>query len=420
MAGEVSLQCLTDKTMYPVTGTSQSVHVLMDIKPVESQTFTRTPVNLCLVLDRSGSMLGEKIDNVKQAVGQILDHLAPDDFISLVLFNERSLVALPAQHVQDIEQLKGRVNALKAEGGTSMSKGMQDGLNELKKHTGPTRISRMLLLTDGQTWEDEADCQHLASEAKLNDVTITALGVGEDWNETLLDAIARNSTGRADYIDTPEKIISLFQDELRQLQDVVVQGAKAAIRLSKGVEPRKIYRVVPDIIDLSHTALSDRDVTVDLGALDKHNGQSLLIELHVPARPAGRYRIAQSEIAYTVPGDTPASEAIKTDIIIVTSDDDAETQTRDGAVMNIIERVTAYQLQLEAKEAAATGKLDVATVKLREAATHLLEMGEEELAAAATEEADNLENQGQMSSTGTKKLQYGTRKLTQRLDEDQG
>lgn len=417
MSGEVTFQCLTDRPVYPAASAPQSLHLLMDIKPAPSQTFERTPINLSLVIDRSGSMMGEKIDHVKKAVGHVLDHLGPDDFISLVLFNERSLVALPAQHIQDAGPLKARVDALKAEGGTSMSKGMQDGLNELKKHTGPTRISRMLLLTDGQTWEDEEDCKHLASEAKLNDIAVTALGVGEDWNETLLDAIARNSTGRADYIDTPDKIVTLFQDEVRQLQEVVVQGVKVSLRLSKGIEPRRIYRVIPDIIDLSHTALSDRDVIVDVGALDKQHGQSLLIELTMPARPAGRYRIAQAEIAYMIPGATPANETARSDIVIALSDDHTQTNQQAGHVMNIIERVKAYQLQAEAKEAMATGRLDTATQKLREAATRLLEMGEDDLAAAAKQEADNLEQKGQMTSSGTKKLQYGTRKLTQRLDE---
>ncbi|MBI4552365.1 MAG: VWA domain-containing protein [Candidatus Latescibacteria bacterium] len=416
MAGEVTLHCLINRPIFPTTPGPQSVYVLMEIKPATNQVFSRTPVNFSLVLDRSGSMVGEKIENVKQAVGHVLDHLAPDDLISLVLFNERSLVSLPAQHIQDVAQLKARVNALKAEGGTSMSKGMQDGLNELKKHTGPTRISRMLLLTDGQTWDDEADCQHLASEAKLSGVTITALGVGDDWNETLLDAIARNSAGRADYIDSPAKIVQLFKDEVRQLQDVVVQGVKAALRLSKGIEPRRIYRVIPDIIDLSHTALSDRDVVVDLGALDKQHGQTLLIELVFPSRSAGRYRVAQAEVSYTVPGAPVGSETVRADVIITLSDDQTQTRQQVGAVMNIVERVTAYQLQLEAKEAAAAGNIARATQKLREAATRLLDMGEAELSQAATQEAKNLEQQGQMSSTGTKKLQYGTRKLTQRLE----
>lgn len=416
MAGEVTLHCLTNRPVFPTTPGPQTAYVLMQIKPAMNQTFSRTPVNFSLVLDRSGSMVGEKIDSVKQAVAYVLDQLSADDLISIVLFNEHSLVALPAQHIQDVAQLKARVNALKAEGGTSMSKGMQDGLNELKKHTGPTRISRMLLLTDGQTWDDEADCQHLASEAKLNGITITALGVGDDWNETLLDSIARNSAGRADYIDSPAKIVQIFQDEVRQLQDVVVQGVKAALRLSKGVEPRRIYRVIPDIIDLSHTALSDRDVLVDLGALDKQHGQSLLLEFILPPRPAGRYRIAQADVSYTVPGAPVASETVRADIVITLSDDEAQTRQQVGTVMNIIERVTAYQLQVEAKEAAAAGDVARATRKLREAATRLLDMGEADLAGAASQEAKNLEKEGRMSSTGTKKLQYGTRKLTQRLE----
>lgn len=416
MAGEVQLQCTTDKPCYPSTSSMQKVHVLLDVKATTMQTLERTPINLCMVIDRSGSMLGAKIDQVKQAVNHVLDQLETDDFMSVVLFNERSLVVLPAQHIQDLDQLKARVNGLQAEGGTSMSKGMKDGLTELIKHAGPTRISRMILLTDGQTWEDESDCRHLASEAKLNEVSITALGIGEDWNEALLDAIARNSTGRADYIDTPDKIVTLFQEEVQQLQDIAVQGVKMSLRLSKDIQPRQIYRVIPDIIDLSHTALSDRDILVDIGTVDKQNGQTLLIDFMLPSRAPGRYRIAQTELAYTVPGETPINESVRSDVIIMLSDDESQTQDQDGHVMNIVERVTAYQLQLEAREAVNTGKLDVATVKLREAATRLLEMGEAELAAEAEKEAVNLEEQGEMSATGTKKLQYGTRKLTQRLD----
>jgi Ca-activated chloride channel family protein len=380
------------------------------------QTLERTPINLCMVIDRSGSMQGAKVDQVKQAVNHVLDQLETDDFISVVLFNERSLVVLPAQHIQELDQLKARVNGLQAEGGTSMSKGMKDGLTELIKHAGPTRISRMILLTDGQTWEDESDCEHLASEAKFNEVSITALGIGEDWNEVLLDAIARNSTGRADYIDTPDKIVTLFQEEVQQLQDIAVQGVKMSLRLSKDIQPRQIYRVIPDIIDLSHTALSDRDIMVDIGTVEKQNGQALLIDFMLPSRAPGRYRIAQTELAFTVPGETPINESVRSDVIIMLSDDESQTQDQDGHVMNIVERVVAYQLQLEAREAVNTGKLDVATVKLREAATRLLEMGESELAAEAEKEAVNLEEQGEMSAIGTKKLQYGTRKLTQRLD----
>jgi len=416
MAGEVQLQCTTDKPCYPSTSSKQKVHVLLDVKATTMQTLERTPINLCMVIDRSGSMQGAKVDQVKQAVNHVLDQLETDDFISVVLFNERSLVVLPAQHIQELDQLKARVNGLQAEGGTSMSKGMKDGLTELIKHAGPTRISRMILLTDGQTWEDESDCEHLASEAKFNEVSITALGIGEDWNEVLLDAIARNSTGRADYIDTPDKIVTLFQEEVQQLQDIAVQGVKMSLRLSKDIQPRQIYRVIPDIIDLSHTALSDRDIMVDIGTVEKQNGQALLIDFMLPSRAPGRYRIAQTELAFTVPGETPINESVRSDVIIMLSDDESQTQDQDGHVMNIVERVAAYQLQLEAREAVNTGKLDVATVKLREAATRLLEMGESELAAEAEKEAVNLEEQGEMSATGTKKLQYGTRKLTQRLD----
>jgi Ca-activated chloride channel family protein len=93
----------------------------------------------------------------------------------------------------------------------------------------------------------------------------------------------------------------------------------------------------------------------------------------------------------------------------------AGTQT-DARVMNVVEKVSAHRLQTRALQEAQAGNIPGATVKLRAAATRLLNMGEDELAEAALQEAENLERQGQLSAAGTKKLRYETRKLTQKLE----
>jgi Ca-activated chloride channel family protein len=170
------------------------------------------------------------------------------------------------------------------------------------------------------------------------------------------------------------------------------------------------------ISNLGYRPLSDRDVQVDLGELEKGRTRSLLVELLVNPRPAGRYRIAQTEIRYDVPGLKIAGEKVKADILLDFTAEAGQARQYDAEVMNIVEKVTAFKLQTRALEEAKMGNVTGASQKLRAAATRLLEMGEDDLAQSALDEAENLEKSGQMSSRGTKKLRYETRKLTQRLN----
>jgi Ca-activated chloride channel family protein len=178
-----------------------------------------------------------------------------------------------------------------------------------------------------------------------------------------------------------------------------------------------VWRVIPLIAQLSPTALSDRDVQVPLGDLEKEQGQAVLVELMLPPRPAGRYRIAQAEVSYDVPAVNIVGEKARSDILLTFTTDPALAQQYDPRVMSLVEKVTAFKLQTRALEDARAGNIAGATQKLRAAATRLLDMGEADLAAAAEEEARRLEQGQGMSAAGTKKLEYGTRKLTQRLDQ---
>jgi Ca-activated chloride channel family protein len=176
-----------------------------------------------------------------------------------------------------------------------------------------------------------------------------------------------------------------------------------------------VWQVLPMISNLGYRPLSDRDVQVDLGELEKGQPRSLLVELLVGPRPAGSYRLAQAEVSYDVPGLKLTGEKVKADILIEFTADTVKAKVYDADVMNIVEKVTAFKLQTRALEEAKMGNVAGASQKLRAAATRLLEMGEDELAKSALEEAENLEKSGQMSARGTKKLRYETRKLTQRL-----
>ncbi len=415
MATNVTLTCRLNKTGLPVMTTQQLVYVLIEAVPGTTMAQVRMPLNLSLVLDKSGSMQGKKIENLRQAARLVVDRLGPEDIISIVAFSDRKYLIAESQPVTDKEVLKKQIDRIRDGGGTAISGGMGQGLAELEKALAPDRVSRMLLLTDGQTFGDEEACKKLGKKAGDKGIVISALGLGEDWNEDLLDEIAEASGGSGDFIDSPDRIIEYFERAVQSMQDTVVQNAQMILRLAGGVTPRQVWQVLPMISNLGYKPLSDRDVQVGLGELQKGQPRSLLVELLINPRPAGSYRIAQAEVSYDVPALKLVGEKVKADILLDFTADPARARQYDAEVMNIVEKVTAFKLQTRALEEARMGNVAGASQKLRAAATRLLEMGEEDLARSAIEEAENLEKSGQMSSFGTKKLRYETRKLTQRL-----
>jgi Ca-activated chloride channel homolog len=416
MANDLTLTCRLNKGSLPVINTQQLVYVLVDAIPGAGMAQVQMPLNLSLVLDKSGSMQGKKIENLRQAAKLVVERLGSQDTISIVAFSDRKYLIAESQIVSDKEELKRRIDRIRDGGGTAISGGLGQGLAELDKALSPDRVSRVLLLTDGQTFGDEKQCKKQAKEAGAKGIVVNALGLGEDWNEDLLDDIAEASGGVADFIDSPDRIVEFFERAVKSMQDTVVQNAQMVLRLANGITPRQVWQVLPMISNLGYRPLSDRDVQVALGELEKGQPRSLLVELLVGPRPAGSYRIAQAEVSYDVPGLKLAGEKVKADILLEFTADMVKAKQYNPDVMNIVEKVTAFKLQTRALEEAKLGNVTGASQKLRAAATRLLEMGEEELAKSALEEAENLEKTGQMSARGTKKLHYETRKLTQRLN----
>jgi len=408
MSGEVKLTATLSKDNVPVTGQPQLIYTLLEIMPTEVMANIQMPVNFSLVLDTSGSMSGEKIRRLKDAVKFVIDLLGPDDYISIVQFSSSTTTLTASQQVRsgsDKQALRRRVDGLDASGGTYMAPAMRVGLSEVRKQWSPNRINRMVLLTDGQT-ENEPECKKMAEEAARNTIPIIALGIGTDWNENLLQEIGAESGGQADYIAKPQEIGQYFQSAVQAMQAAVVQNAVLTLRLVMGVAPRKVWRVVPLIADLGYSPIADRAITVALGELEKDQGQALLVELMLPARQVGNYRIAQAEVAYDAPMLRLVQEKVRADIMLGFTPDPYVAQQVNARVMNIVEKVTAFKLQTRALQEAELGNVAGATQKLRAAATILLSQGDTELAKTARLEADKLEQQGQMTAEGKKTIQF--------------
>lgn len=422
MSDVIHLQTKLNRTTFPCMTAPQKVYLLVEALPQAAASAAaaagpvQPPLNLGLVLDRSGSMAGEKIEHVRAAVKLLLSRMQPQDRVALVLFDDKVDLLTPLQPLANLRQLHAQIDQIAERGGTTMAKGMRAGLDELRRGLAPDRVSRMILLTDGETYGDEEECRRLARACGEARIPISAFGLGDEWNADLLDAIAHYSGGQSDQLAAPDQVMTEFQHTLQTMQGTVATNAHLTLRLVAGVTPAAAWRVVPQISRLDARAVSARDVQLPLGELAQGEGQAVLVELLVAPKPEGAYRIAQAEVTYDLPALGRTGERARTDIVLSLSENPTRVGALDPDLMNLIEKVSVFKLQTRALSEAQAGNLGLATQQLRTAATRLLSLGETELAAAAEQEIANLQQDGQLSAGGAKRLHYGTRKLTQRLE----
>ncbi len=409
MPGEVTLAHQVGKDFMPATGGSQVAYVLLETRTTEMMAQVRMPLNFALVLDHSGSMKGAKLRNVKEAVKMVIDRLEPTDYVSVVIFDDTSQVIIPSMPSNDKPGMKAAIDQIPDAGGTTMSLGMIQGLNELRRWNIPHAINRMILLTDGVTYGDSERCRQLARDAAAAGISIYPLGIGADWDEDLLDNIGQLSGGMpAEFIRDPADALSIFQQQIQSAVDVAIRNANLIVRLPVGVTPKKAVKVLPIISDLGQSVLSDRQIITPLGDLEKDKPQSVLLELMIDPRPAGLFRIAQAELTYDVPITGLVSESVRDDIKVTFTTDPNQAAAVNATVMNFAEKANAHRLVTRVlDEYKRTGK---ATTRLAPNVTRVLD----EETQAALEQI----NQGQqISQEQVKSIGNKTRKLTQRLDD---
>ncbi|TMD58134.1 MAG: VWA domain-containing protein [Chloroflexi bacterium] len=409
MPGEVTLTHQVGKEYMPVTGGSQLAYVLLEAQPTEMMAQVRMPLNFALVLDHSGSMKGAKLKNVKEAVKMVIDRLEPTDYVSVVIFDDTSQVIIPSMPANDKPGMKAAIDQIRDAGGTTMSLGMIQGLNELRRWNIPHAINRMILLTDGVTYGDSERCRQLARDAAAAGIAIYPLGIGSDWDEDLLDTVGQLSGGMpAEFIRNASDALTIFQEQLQSAVDAAARNTTLIMRLPVGVTPKKAVKVLPIISDLGQSVLSDRQIVIPLGDLEKDKPQSVLVELMIDPRPAGLFRIGQAELSYDVPIAGLVSESIRDDIKVTFTQDANQAAAVNATVMNFAEKANAHRLVTRVlDEYKRTGK---ATTRLAPNVTRVLD---EETQAAL----DQINQGQQISQEQVKSIGNKTRKLTQRLDD---
>jgi Ca-activated chloride channel family protein len=219
-----------------------------ELPSTEGASSARPPLNLALVLDRSGSMGGQKMEYARQAAAFAVDQLRAEDRVSVVAFDDRVETVVASTPAADKARIKADIARIDARGSTALHAGWVEGGVQVSAHLAPGHLNRVILFTDGQANVGETrpdaisnDVHGLASRG----VSTSTLGIGADYNENLLEAMARSGDGNYYFIESPGQLPSLFAAELRGLLATLGRTVSLGLEPGPGVEILDVYNELP-------------------------------------------------------------------------------------------------------------------------------------------------------------------------------
>jgi len=376
MADPLSFEALASSEHVLSSAENFVLYVLLEAVARGAGGGGRVPLNLGVVIDRSGSMYDERrLEFVVEAVKFLADNLTADDKVSIVAFADKAKVIITPEAARDQSAIKRAIDdidLLEIGGGTQMALGMRAAIDEVKKNLSGDCLNRVLVLTDGQTYEETA-CIDLV-EKNRDQISFSTMGVGVEFNEKLLQRLSQDSNGKYHFIGDPAEIPGIFEDELQGLRAVSLRNGRIEVTLSQGVQVREAFRASPEIYVLGTPLVGeDRKIGYEIGDLQAGVPGSVLLTLVLPPRKPGQVRILQSTFHYEVPGG--AESTVACDLAVDYTLDRTLTSKRNGRVMNLVDQVSIAKLQAKAEEELKAGNVDRATRLLGNALQGTQRMG---------------------------------------------
>jgi Ca-activated chloride channel family protein len=365
----------------PQLAEPQVVYVLLEFNCLARKEKSQPPpVHVCLVIDCSTSMQGERLDLVKTNVLQLVRQLRVQDILSVVTFNDRAEKLIVDARGVEHKGAENQISLLMASGGTEIFKGLEAGMSLLRPTKGrATRL--MILITDGRTYGDENACLNLARHAAQEEVTLHTAGLGSEWNDSLLDQLAG-------------------------LTRLYARSMRLSGRVDEGIELRSASRISPEVMELP------LDNPIMLGPLLAGKPMHILLEYIV--RPIPR----QFKYIQFLEG------SVKVDLVTTAISEEsyrvhlrrplgtsAEDYVMPTAILDAVAKFNLFRLQERARIEMATGNTEQAARRLQHVATNLLAQGEKEMANMVINEVRNIQRTQSYSEDGDKRLKYATRGL---------
>lgn len=246
--------------------------------PARIAEIERPPVNMAIVIDKSGSMQGERIRQARLAAAAVLDRLRDDDIISVVAFDSGVNVIVPATRASSRAEIRRGIERIGAGGSTALFAGVSKGSAELRKFMDQELVNRVILLSDGKANvgpKSPGALGDLGASLMKDGISVSTIGLGLGYNEDLMVRLSRESDGNHSFVEEPDDLAAIFDREFGEAMSVIAQDVEIRIDCGEGIKPLRTLGRPSEI--------SGRTVVAQMNQLYGGQQRNLLLEVEVPA-----------------------------------------------------------------------------------------------------------------------------------------
>lgn len=397
---QVGLQVELDRGVLPADDPQNVVVKVTLDAPEPPERAERPPVNLAIVLDRSGSMSGQKLEKAKEAAIEALRRLEPQDLFSLIVYDHQVETVVPAQSARNVEWIESRIRRIGSGGNTALFGGVSQGASEVRKNLHDRYVNRIILLSDGIANvgpSSPEDLGRLGAALIKEEISVTTVGVGTDYNEDLMARLSQNSDGNTYFVESSLDLPRIFAAELGDVLSVVAKRVHIIIECPEGVKPVRIIG--------RDGRIKGRRVELSMNQLYGGQEKYVLIEVSVPAGASGKaMEVATASLTYENPftrrketSKGRAEAVFSTDNRKVERSANVDVQRELQLNIKALAEEEAISFSDEGKPAAAVGALKSSAQKLKDFG---LKYDDQDILNEAEElerEADMIQQEGMTS-----------------------
>jgi Ca-activated chloride channel family protein len=390
----------------------REVIVQVEVEARKSDDTRRSPMNLAIVLDRSGSMSGAKLEKARQAAAMAVDKLGDNDIFSLVTYDDQTDLLIPPERVGGAdhrEDIKARIHRIQAGGSTALHAGVVLGAKQVRRFFEKERVNRVILLSDGLANvgpSRTSDLSQLGRELRSDGISVSTIGLGDDYNEDLMTALAEASNANYYYVKDAEKLPGIFAQELGAARSLLARSIVIRIEAPDGVRLKEIIGR-PDI------DCHDRVVEIKMPELFGSEKRRFLVRCLAEGKTADSIEPATVELSYaTIAGNQAPAQRQSAKIAFTDDEKKAESSVRsevareNSVVQNRVAKEKAVKLADEgrAKDAAELLRKQAAKNAAAPAQTQLPGVAEENRKLEET--AREMDASGSIAKSRRKSMQF--------------
>ena len=410
-APDVTLRVTPERDFVYRLGPREMI-VQVEIEARKSDDARRAPMNLAIVLDRSGSMTGAKLEKARQAAAMAVDKLADDDIFSLVTYDTETDLLIPPERVggrDHREDLKARIHRIQPGGSTALHAGVVLGAKQVRRFFEKERVNRVILLSDGIANvgpSSTSDLARLGRELRGDGIAVSTIGLGDDYNEDLMTALAESSNANYYYVKDAEKLPGIFAQELGAARSLLARSIVIRIHAPDGVRLKEIIGR-PDI------TCGDRVAEIKMPELFGSEKRRFLVRAVAETKTADSIEAATVELNYaTLSGDTAPAQRQAAKIAFTDDEKKADLSIRSevarehSVVQNRVAKETAVKLADEGKAKDAAALLRSQAAKNAAAPPQMQVPGVTEENRKLEEAATEMDANGSIAKSRRKSMQF--------------